>query len=160
MGEDHFPSYHPSHRPSRGSPSRTCPMLETLAETDYYLLRVDRHCRLLFARRAATPFAKLSDVERCFVEVERILGEIPRDRYLLLVDTRGGPGRNDPGFESVLQLYRGKLLFGFSRNAALAATAAGSLQIQRYARADGRSVLVTDDPQKAFQHLGIPFHPL
>ena len=52
----------------------------------------------------------------------------------------------------------GKLLFGFGRNAALAATATGRLQIQRFAKQDGREVLATDNPAEAFQYLGLRPH--
>ena len=144
----------PSKRPSRF----TCHELVELASLEHYVLRLDRKCRLVTARRTTAPFNGASDIRECFRSIELKLAEVPRASYHLLVDARQGPSRNDPSFERVLSEERGKLLFGFSRNAALAATAAGRLQIQRFAKADGRSVLTTDDPAEAFEYLGLCPH--
>ncbi len=141
-------------------PGRACPALTLLLKGDQYHLSADSHCRLVVARRTETPFAKLEDIESCFRQIELSLSVVKRDQYALLVDTRGGPRRNDPGFEEALVQHRGKLLFGFAKNAALAATAAGRLQIQRYARLDGRVVFVTDSPEAAFKSLGLANHVL
>jgi hypothetical protein len=143
-----------------GSPRLACFELHEVASLAHYVLRVDRRCRLVFARRTTTPFERAQDIRDCFREVELELADIPRKNYSLLVDARVGPGRNDPGFERVLEEERGKLLFGFARNAALAATAAGRLQIQRFAKHDGREVLATDDPARAFEYLGLRPHSL
>jgi hypothetical protein len=136
----------------------TCHELVELAVLDHYILRHDRKCRLVVAKRTLTPFEGPADIRSCFKQIQLKLADIPRSSYNLLVDARGGPSRNDPDFESVLEQERGKLLFGFSKNAALAATAAGRLQIQRYAKRDGREVLTTDDPIEAFTYLGLRPH--
>ncbi len=135
-----------------------CDDLVELATLDHYLLRVDRKCRMLFARRTATPFTTSTEIRDCFHQVELALADIPRKTYHLLVDARFGPSRNDRGFELILEEERGRLLFGFTKSAALAATAAGRLQIQRYAKHDRREVLATDDPRRAFEYLGLPLH--
>jgi hypothetical protein len=57
-----------------------------------------------------------------------------------------------------LEQERGRLLQGFERNAALADTAAGRLQIQRYAKCDQRCVLATDVPAEAFEYLRLRPH--
>jgi hypothetical protein len=132
--------------------------LVDLAILDHYVLRLDRKCRLVVAKRTLTPFEGPSDIRSCFHQIQLKLADIPRSSYHLLVDARRGPSRNDPGFELILEQERGKLLFGFSKNAALAATAAGRLQIQRYAKRDGREVLTTDDPIEAFTYLGLRPH--
>jgi len=88
--------------PGAARPSRvTCSGLVEFCTLDHYRLRLDRRCRLLFAQRTATPFAGISDIRRCFSQIEAKLGEIPRRHYALLVDARGGPSRNDRGFELV-----------------------------------------------------------
>jgi hypothetical protein len=135
-----------------------CNALVDLAQLEHYLLRIDHRCRLVFARRTTAPFDQVRQIRACFAEIERLLADVPRSNYNLLVDARQGPSRNDGGFETVLQEVRGKLLLGFARNAALAATAAGRLQIQRYARQDGRDVLSTDNPLDAFEYLGLCPH--
>jgi hypothetical protein len=115
---------------------------------------------LFVAQRTSVRFERLEDIESCFGEIERLLSPIERRQYRLLVDTRTGPARNDERFEAKLKEQRGKLLFGFAKNAALAATAAGRLQIQRFAKADGRDVFATDDPAAAFQYFRLPGHHL
>jgi hypothetical protein len=136
----------------------TCNGLVELCALDHYHLRLDRKCRLLYARRTAAPFQGIADIRRCFSQIEAKLADIPRRHFALLVDTRGGPSRNDRGFELVLEEERGKLLFGFARNGALAATAAGRLQIQRFAKNDGREVLASGDPAEIFGYLGLSPH--
>ena len=138
----------------------TCFELRDLGSLAHYVLRVDRRCRLVFARRTRIPFERSSEIRDCFREIEHQLADIQRKNYHLLVDAREGPGRNDRRFELVIEEERGKLLFGFARNAALAATAAGRLQIQRFAKRDGREVLATDDPARAFEYLGLRPHVL
>jgi hypothetical protein len=145
-------------RPSKRPSCFTCHELVELASLTHYLLRLDRKCRLLVAKRTTAPFNEASEIRECFRTIELELAEVPRGSYHLLVDARQGPSRNDPSFERVLSEQRGKLLFGFSRNAALAATAAGRLQIQRFAKHDGRTVLTTDDPAQAFEYLGLCPH--
>ena len=136
----------------------TCRELVEIASLPHYQLRVDRKCRLVMARRTTTPFQGISEIRDCFRDIQIKLADIPRRSYHLLVDARFGPSRNDRGFELVLEEERGKLLFGFARNAALAATAAGRLQIQRFAKQDGREVFATDDPSQAFDYLGLRPH--
>jgi hypothetical protein len=146
--------------PPGGSNRPTCHDLNEIATLPQYVLRVDRRCRLVVAIRTTTPFERILQVRDCFREIEVRLADIPRKSYHLLVDARVGPGRNDRNFELVLEEERGKLLFGFARNAALAATAAGRLQIQRFAKQDGREVMATDDPALAFEYLGLRPHLL
>jgi hypothetical protein len=149
-------------RPSlRASGERsTCEMLRLADRSEYYVVYVDEGCGLVVAQRTATRFSRVEDIQACFEDVERKLSHIARSRYNLLVDVRSGPSRNDDDFERAIAEYRGKLLFGFARNAALVATPAGRLQVQRYAKSDAREVLVTHDAVEAFAHLGVPHHPL
>jgi hypothetical protein len=121
---------------------------------------MDPGCRLVVAQRTPAPFNDLLEIVACFDNLERMLTPIDRGSHKLLVDVRRGPSRNDDAFEMVVAKHRKKLLGGFARNAALAATAAGSLQIQRYAKVDERQVLVTSVPEEAFAHLGLPAHAL
>ena len=147
-------SAQPSGRPSRVP----CHDLVEIASLDHYVLRIDRKCRLVVAIRTETPFEAPASIRACFRRIEFSLADIPRSSYRLLVDARQGPRRNDKGFELILEEERGRLLFGFSRNAALAATAAGRLQIQRYAKRDQREVFATDVPAEAFEYLGVRPH--
>jgi hypothetical protein len=141
-------------------PAERCSGLRALEAAPYYELFVDDLCRLVIARRTAIAFANESEIVACFTRVERLLAHVPRAQYGLLVDVRRGPARNDPSFETTAAAHRGKLLLGFAKNAALAASAAGRLQIQRYSKADGRQVFATDDENAAFAYLGAKPHVL
>lgn len=154
------PSRAPSKAPTPAPPRPSCDLLGLHAALEHYTLSLDTNCRLCFVRRTLAPFESVAHIEACFNAVERALLQVPRHAYSLLVDARGGPGRNDPTFEEAVKKARGKLLLGFARNAALASTAAGRLQIQRYAKVDGRVVFATDDPAAAFEYLGLPNHGL
>jgi hypothetical protein len=143
-----------------GSPtsgSGSCRALAVLVRLEHYVLLVDRLCRICVAQRTAAAFECADDIAACSIQGH--LDPIPRDRYKLLVDARVGPGRNDPAFETLVARHRGKLLSGFAKNAALARSAAGRLQIQRYAKIDTRVVFATDDPNAAFDYLGLAAHP-
>lgn len=141
-------------------PGQACQGLKSLEPLTHYQLFVDEGCRVVLARRSTVPFATVSEIVDCFDQAARALEGIHRADYGLLVDVRGGPGRNDPAFETTSAQHRGKLLYGFAKNAALVATAAGRLQIQRYTKDDGREGCVTDDPRQAFAYLGVGYHPL
>ena len=136
----------------------SCSALAVLVRLEHYVISLDSRCGLCVARRTGSPFERGEDIGACFGAIERALADVPRDRYNLLVDARGGTGRNDPSFETLVAEHRGKLLFGFAQNAALASSAAGRLQIQRYAKTDGRVVFATDDPKAAFDYLGFAVH--
>jgi len=139
-------------------PAAACDALVLLAQMVHYTISIDSTCLLLVAKRTAAPFERVSQIRDCFAAIQAVLASVPRSRFNLLVDTRAGPSRNDATFESVMSEERGKLLFGFAKNAALAATAAVRLQIQRYAKIDRRVVFVTDSPAAAFASLGLPLH--
>jgi hypothetical protein len=137
-----------------------CSDLVVRVELEHYVVVIDRSCRLCIARRTGTAFGRGEDIASCFDAMEQAMADVPRRTYNLLVDTRAAPGRNDPAFEALIAEHRGKLLEGFARNAAIASTAAGRLQIQRYAKADGRAVFASADPLAAFAYLGVGVHPL
>jgi hypothetical protein len=150
-------------RKSRESPlsaptSPACPALTELARMEHYVLSIDVACNLLLAQRTTARFERAAAIEACFQRIEQVLADVRREHFVLVVDARNGPSRNDVTFESVVAEHRGKLLFGFAKNAAVAATAAGRLQIQRYAKSDDRVVFVTDSPAAAFEYLGLPPH--
>jgi hypothetical protein len=126
----------------------------------HYELFLDPVCKLFMARRTCSRFERLEDIRTCFSDVERLLASVERRLHVLLVDVRRGPGRNDPGFEAAIEQHRGKLLLGFARNAALCATPAGHLHIQRYAKTDGRQVFISDDPKAVFANLALPNHEI
>ena len=83
-------------RPSKRPSCFTCHELVELASLTHYLLRLDRKCRLLVAKRTTAPFNEASEIRECFRTIELELAEIPRGSYHLLVDARHGPSRNDP----------------------------------------------------------------
>jgi hypothetical protein len=102
----------------------------------------------------------VEEIIQAFSDVESALQYLPRKKYVLLGDTRSGPTRNDPEYEEALAQVRGKLLFGFAKNATLARSSVGKLQMQRYAKVDGREIFVTSNEQAAFDYLGVCAHSL
>jgi hypothetical protein len=147
-------------KPGDSTPERPCEALAVIARLEHYVLSLDSVCTLCVAQRTTAAFERPEDIQVAFEAIERTLAKVQRSGYRLLVDTRLGPSRNDPSFEVIAATHRGKLLLGFARNAALAVTAAGRLQIQRYAKVDGRVVFATDEPRAAFEYLGVPYHAL
>ena len=67
----------------------------------------------------------------------------------LLVDLRAATGRNDPGFERVMDAWRKKSLLGFAPLVVLVRSALGKLHVQRHMRADGLDATVLNDPERA-----------
>jgi hypothetical protein len=157
MGD--FPSGIP-RAPAPALAPRSCGSLLVVLQTPHFVLRVDIPCTLVVAQRTETPFERLSDLDACFERIEEAFSGLVRSRYRLLVDARRGPSRNDPAFEASFAMHRGKLLFGFGKTSVLGATAAGRLQIQRYAKADGQDVGVTTTPAEAFTYLEVDPHAL
>jgi hypothetical protein len=140
--------------------SPVCTLLVPLAQTPHFELRVDTSCGLVVARRTAAAFQRIGDIEVCFRELEQALAGVDRGRSVLLIDTRKGPSRNDEAFEAAMRRCRGMLLSGFLNRVSIVATAAGSLQIQRYAKTDGTPMLVTMDPKVGFKYLNLVAHEL
>jgi hypothetical protein len=140
--------------------SLACKLLAPLGQTEHFLLLSDSSCQLVLALRTRAPFERIFDIDLCFREMERILLPVPRNRYVMLVDARSGPSRNDEGFENAMKMSRRRILSGFLRYASLVATAAGRLQINRFAKEDGLTMMVTEDEKTAFSHLGLRMHEL
>lgn len=124
--DDSFGSRRPPQRYS-WRPSAACEAFRLLHRGEFYVLYLDRDCALLLAQRTPARFERIPDIERCFTDLASRLAHLERARLKLLVDVRKGPSRNDEAFEAANEKHRGKLLFGFERNAALVASLAGRL---------------------------------
>src|SRR5689334_5030890 len=107
-----------------------CPMRE-LYRNDYFLMTADDARGLVQRARTEQRFESLEIVERVYEEVARICDALERSRYVVLVDVRLAPPRNDPAYEELIKRYEGRLYNGFRRIAFLAKTEAGRLQITR-----------------------------
>lgn len=115
--------------------------------------RVTSAAGLVTLTRTPTPFASLSEIDPCLAAVNTALADIPRATTSILIDTREGPVRNDPGFEDAFAPGRKRILAGFARAAILVRTATGRLQAQRYTRDDRLdTVRIFDD-----EHLALAF---
>ncbi len=93
--------------------------------------------------RTAAPFLDLSDARFQYSYVIARLDRHGRDGRFLLVDLRSAPGRNDPGFEQLMQELRPKVFRGFLRVGLLTSTASGTLQVMRHTRQDGVDALIS-----------------
>jgi hypothetical protein len=129
--------------------------LHTLVETAQYTLRCDYRRGIVHVYRSSTPFDTIGELDTCFARIDRALEAIHRGRFVLYIDTRDGPVRNDPAFEAAFERHRRRLIAGFSRAAVLVKTAAGRLQVQRHAHGDKLGVHVCVSEEEARTRLGI-----
>lgn len=120
----------------------------------HFIVLYDGMAKVVTLTRTPTPFAALSDVDPCLTKVNMSLVNLPRAECAILIDTRNGPVRNDPGFEDVFAPHRKRILEGFGRAAVLVRTATGRLQAQRYTRDDRlEEVRVFDNEKAALAHI-------
>jgi hypothetical protein len=105
--------------------------MRELYRNDYFVMTVDDARSIVARARTERRFESLELVERTYEEVGRILDTLDRRRYVVLVDVRLAPPRNDPGYEQLVTRHEGRLYNGFRRIAFLAKTEAGRLQITR-----------------------------
>jgi hypothetical protein len=122
-------------------------------QNTHFTVFVDESIGLVRTVRNDKPFESLEEVEAVIGELIDALDRLGRERYVLLSDTRAAPGRNDPQFEATIQRLRPRWLGGFRKVGVLVKSAVGMLQIQRYARQDGLSRLVSNDEAELLKYL-------
>jgi hypothetical protein len=105
--------------------------MRELYRNDYFVMTVDEVRWIVCRARTERRFESLELVERVYDEVGRSLDILDRRKYVVLVDVRLAPPRNDPAYEQLITRYEGRLYNGFRRIAFLAKTEAGRLQITR-----------------------------
>ena len=129
-----------------------------LLSNDYFKVLAEDDARTIRLVRTATPFPSEAVVEETFTALDRATAHVVGD-WSLLIDSRGGPLRNDPHFESVLSRVRARIFARFGHIAVLVKSAVGKLQVARYAREDNKESRVFDDEIAARAYLA-QRHPL
>jgi hypothetical protein len=152
-------SLQPGQRSSR-PPLTPCDALCECLTLPHYKLRIDQTCRLVVIQRTSETYATLDSLTQCFDQLVAAIASVERAQYVLLIDTRQAPARNDPQFEAVFERQRARMLTGFSQCAVIVATAAGKLQVHRYVKQDGVPMFIANTTAAAFDALGLPFHAL
>lgn len=106
-----------------------------LVDNGYFRLSVDDAPGVLRLVRSSKPFPTLEALHAAAREVEAATTR--RKGAALLIDAREAPARNDVAFEQEFALARRRMLAPCARIAVLVRSAAGKLQVGRYAREDG-----------------------
>lgn len=122
-----------------------------LLETPYCKIDCDAEHALARFVRTGLPYARIEDIDRDGVAVERALDGAGNIR--LLVDLRAVAPRDDPDFEAAIVGFRRKLVSGKERVAILVQTAVGALQVKRHMREDGFQVGVFVQEEEAIAFL-------
>ena len=121
--------------------------------SDYFIVTADDHARVVRYERTPQPFTELAQAEATFERMLELVGRENLEGYALLVDSRNGPGRNDPAFESLLARYRDRLFAPFTRCAMLLRTQVGIMQSQRLSREHTVMVETFQDEAAALLYL-------
>ncbi|MCS6857739.1 MAG: hypothetical protein NZM37_08515 [Sandaracinaceae bacterium] len=109
--------------------------------------------KTVFFLRKAQPFASAQEAKVEFEEALRAIRTLPPSEYVILVDLREAPGRNDPEFEKAISSSRRAIWAHFKKRATLVRSQVGALQVQRHYREDGIEGEVFTDEKEALGHL-------
>jgi hypothetical protein len=123
-----------------------------LVRNEYFRLSAEDEARLMRLDRSPVPFASSDAIEDAFLDIGRGTEGVTA-AWALLIDSRDAPARNDPAFEEHFKRVRRPILGRFGRIAVLVKSAAGKLQIARYAREDNLHLTVFDDEAEALAFL-------
>lgn len=136
-------------------PQTARPTFRVLESNPYMLSRHDPAARIVLITRRPAGYPDMNTLHWAFDRLLASYATLNRSEYRIIVDTRFGPSRNDPAFESAMDALRPTTLGGFSRVVMIVRTIAGKLQITRHAQSDGMDVLVTTDINVINTELGV-----
>jgi hypothetical protein len=123
-----------------------------LVRNEYFSLSANDDARIMRLLRTGTAFASTEAIDQAFLDVARASDTVS-PAWGLLLDSRDAPARNDPAFEEQFKRLRRPILARFGRTAVLVKSAAGKLQVARYAREDNAALAVFDDETEAIAFL-------
>jgi hypothetical protein len=122
-------------------------------ENPHYTVRVVRPGMIVRLERSKVPFQTSDECVESHDAVLHKFDMLVRGAYVLLVDLRLAPPRNDLAFEAAVARKRRALLVGFQRAAILVRTASGRMQVTRHMRDDGLEVGVFNSEREALGYL-------
>jgi hypothetical protein len=135
-----------------GSPGSVPFGPKQVSRNEYFTVLVDERMGIIRTIRSDKPFASIQELEASFAALSKILDDLGRARFALIVDIRAAPGRNDPEFEAALQRVRHLWIGGFRKVGVLVQSVVGMLQVKRYARQDDIKRLVTTDEDELLEY--------
>jgi len=100
---------------------------------------VDVTARIVTMVRTRRPFASAEELKQEWLRFAEAVRGVERDRFGLVVDSRAGPGLQNPALEESFATFRRKVTIGFARVAVVSASVAAKLHVRRNALADGAS---------------------
>jgi hypothetical protein len=126
-----------------------------LIESPYYQLTLSTAKRFVRAVRSSAAFPSVEAYDLTIAQLAAALLGVDRRNYVLLIDARKAPFRNDPAYEAANLRFRGVVVHGFRKMAVLLASHAGVLQIERHARKFQSGPAVFLQEQEALRYLGV-----
>jgi phage tail sheath gpL-like len=105
--------------------------MRELHRSAHFVVTVDEARGLLRRARTERGFESEDEIEAAYGAAVASIASIDHARYVLLVDVRLAPPRNDAAYEAIIERLSPQLFDGFRRVALLARTEVGRLQIGR-----------------------------
>lgn len=127
--------------------------MRELFRDPYLSALYDSAGQILWSVRSTEPFPSIEQGVKSWSLICDTFDRVGRAGRCYMSDLRAGPARNDPEFEQAIFKLLPRLHAGFLRNAVLVRMAVGALQIQRHARKDGITRLVTTNEEEALHYL-------
>jgi hypothetical protein len=128
-------------------------MTETLLSTRHAIVTIDRLAGLTRFARTEHPYDDVAQLDQDCRAILGALDKLDRPRLSLLVDLRAAPPRTDDRLDAPLSRFRPRLMASFARTALVVRTAVGRLQVNRLAKEDRTTTLVTQDEGEAVAYL-------
>jgi hypothetical protein len=126
---------------------------DVVFENEHYTIKLAHGAKVVRLERTNVPFLSSDVCVQSHDTVLQKLDMLVRGAYVLLVDLRLAPPRNDLAFEEAVAQKRRALLVGFQRAAILVRTASGRMQVTRHMRDDGLEVGVFNNEREALRYL-------
>lgn len=126
-----------------------------LLDDPHMTVVIDDARRIVRSVRTAVPYQSIGELETLIQRIAELTRSFDPAKYVMLIDSREAPLRNDPAFE---QAQRGlaSLTRRFKKTAVLMKTAVGMLQAERLKRQRPEGELgpqTFDDEDKAMRYL-------
>lgn len=130
--------------------------MRTLYDDGFFWIVQDETRKLVRVTRSDRSFPDVDEARRVFGAMAALVRSMDLAGYVLLIDSRDAPGRNDEAFESVVGAVRAQLVERFEKRALLLRTVVGVMQTQRMERTfGGPHIEPFADEAAALAYLGI-----
>lgn len=106
-------------------------MSVVILETPFQVIRVDHVKRFVLVKRTSKAYPSMAELHETNQSRLRLLSEFRGKHYIMMLDARDGPLRNDPAFETAAREARAEMFNLFDRVAIVVKSAIGALQMRR-----------------------------